>query len=76
MKTGLIPLQMVQSSCIMLGIPPKQTNWITNWNCPISKERLLEEYCKMILMNRVRGRVVLILLPSNDKINNNHFIPL
>lgn len=41
---------------------PKQMNCITKWVCPSFKDRLLEEYCKVILINRVRGWLVLITL--------------
>lgn len=51
-------------------------NWITNWICPFSKDRLLEDHFTVILMNRVRGWVVLILLPSNVNMNNKDIVPL
>lgn len=55
---------------------PKQTNWITNWICPFSKDRIAEEYCKVILMNRVSGWVGLSLLALNINTNNKDIVPL
>lgn len=76
-KSGFLPIKICYSENWVVSTSdvaqqlynawdaPKQMNWITNWICPLSKERLLEECCKVILMNRVRGGVdlALILLP-------------
>jgi len=51
-------------------------NRITNWICPFSRYRLVEECCKVILMNRVSGWVFLSLLSLNINMNNEDVVPL